>query len=54
MVNTSTKKRPRENSSSSDESESENEFQVEAIVDKRVQGKKNSIFAQMERLFRCR
>jgi len=40
MVNTSSKKRTRENVSSSDESESENEFQVEAIVDKRTQGKK--------------
>ncbi|CAF5042291.1 unnamed protein product, partial [Rotaria magnacalcarata] len=40
MVNASSKKRPRENSSSSDESESENEFQVEAIVDKRIRGKK--------------
>jgi hypothetical protein len=40
MVNTSSKKRARENVSSSDESESENEFQVEAIVDKRTQGKK--------------
>ena len=38
MVNTSTKKRTRENSSSSEESE--NEFQVEAIADKRVKGKK--------------
>jgi hypothetical protein len=40
MVNTSTKKRPRENSSSSEASESENEFQVEAVVDKRMKGKK--------------
>ncbi|CAF3354078.1 unnamed protein product [Rotaria socialis] len=40
MVNASSKKRPCENSSSSDESESENEFQVEAIVDKRIRGKK--------------
>jgi len=51
MVNTSSKKRVRDVSSSSDESESENEFQVEAIVDKRTKGKKNSISSQMERLF---
>jgi len=38
MVNTSTKKRARDNSSSSEESE--NEFQVEAVVDKRMKGKK--------------
>lgn len=42
MVNTSSKKRTRENSSSSEESE--NEFQVEAIVDKRVKGKKIQYF----------
>lgn len=40
MVNMSSKKRPRESNSSSDESESENEFQVEAVVDKRIKGKK--------------
>jgi len=40
MVNTSSKKRQRENNSSSDESESESEFQVEAIMDKRMKGKK--------------
>jgi len=52
MVNTSSKKRQREDSPSSDESESENEFQVEAIMDKRTKGKKNSISSQMERLYR--
>ncbi len=44
MVNTSAKKRPREKSSSSEESESENEFQVEAIIDKRMKGKKIQYF----------
>lgn len=39
MVNVPTKKRARENSSSSEEA-SENEYQVEAIVDKRLKGKK--------------
>ena len=38
MVNVPTKKRPRENSSSSEASE--NEYQVEAIVEKRLKGKK--------------
>ena len=40
MVNTSSKKRPMEHGSSSEESESENEYQVEAIIDKRMKGKK--------------
>jgi hypothetical protein len=40
MVNTASKKRARDNSPSSEESESENEFQVEAIIDKRMKGKK--------------
>jgi hypothetical protein len=44
MVKTSSKKRQRENSSGSEESESENEFQVEAILDKRMKGKKVQYF----------
>jgi hypothetical protein len=39
MVNASSKKRRHENSAS-DEDESEQEYQVEAILDKRVKGKK--------------